>query len=77
MAQENENTLVLLGAGCFGPSVLKAPNILTEVFRLLLSPFRHMPGQYLKLGHDRTLSDPFQLTTVQPFGALSSELESV
>jgi hypothetical protein len=29
------------------------PEVLTEVSVVFLSPSRHMPGQYLKLGHDR------------------------
>jgi hypothetical protein len=29
------------------------PEVLTEVSVVFLSPSRHTPGQYLKLGHDR------------------------
>jgi hypothetical protein len=35
-------------------------------FVFFLSPSRYMPVQYLKLGHDYFLPDPFQVTAVRP-----------
>jgi hypothetical protein len=54
----------------FGRSLVqitsRRPATLTEVFVIFLSRFRQILGQYLKLGHSRFLSRPFQFIIHKP-----------